>query len=97
MTKAPRGLDGGRRSSEDAPLYPDIVNPSERTPLIVIKNREKSNPRLSTKGQDRFEDRLSRQAEALRANLQKRKQQMRARAETDKKADEDTSGSGRED
>ncbi|WP_404385341.1 hypothetical protein [Caenispirillum salinarum] len=62
----------------------------------MIKNREKSNPRLSNKGQDRLEDRLSRQAEALRANLQKRKQQMRARSDADKKADDDTTGSGRE-
>jgi hypothetical protein len=55
---------------------------------IVIKNRAKSNPGLSNKGQDRLEDRLSRRAEALRANLQKRKEQMRARADTDKKSDD---------
>lgn len=38
-------------------------------------------PRLSDKGRERVADRRTRQAEALRANLRRRKEQLRARAE----------------
>ncbi|MCA1940682.1 MAG: hypothetical protein LDL26_06760 [Caenispirillum bisanense] len=41
--------------------------------------RDRTPPRLSGKGQDRVEDRLERRAQALRANLLKRKEQIRAR------------------
>ncbi|WP_245913320.1 hypothetical protein [Caenispirillum bisanense] len=46
--------------------------------------RDRTPPRLSGKGQDRVEDRLERRAQALRANLLKRKDQLRAREEAAK-------------
>lgn len=45
-------------------------------------------PTLSDKGRERVADRRARQAEALRANLRRRKAQMRARTDPPPPSDE---------
>lgn len=47
--------------------------------MPTMSKRDRNPPRLSGKGQDRLEDRQERRAQALRANLLKRKEQVRAR------------------
>ncbi|MBY0431944.1 MAG: hypothetical protein K2Q10_12150 [Rhodospirillales bacterium] len=57
----------------------------------MTDDQSPSQPRLSDKGQSEAEARRLRQAEALRANLLKRKTQSRARTVT-AEAPEDTTG-----
>ena len=59
--------DDPKRDDRDAPGAASEAAPGGPT------------PRLSDKGRERVADRQARQAEALRANLRRRKDQMRAR------------------
>lgn len=62
--------------------------------MSTMSKRDRNPPRLSGKGQDRVEDRLERRAQALRANLLKRKEQLRAREAAAKAEDDAAAGPG---